>query len=200
MGRHSFPSGEHGRWMELDACTSSDALLMNIFCHPRVTRMGHLLVSASENSPPRFGFRARVPLSNGFSDRTEVDMRLNDVLVEAKLTESDFQKAAKHVLAGYRDFAEVFEAESLPQTESHYLSYQLLRNVMAAYALSCSFCVITDARRPDLIEAWYAVMRCVKPVQLRTRLRVLTWQELVRDVGQSLQTFLAHKYGIEAVM
>src|SRR5438270_1758091 len=33
QGRHFMPPAEHGRWRELDACTSSDALLMNIFCH-----------------------------------------------------------------------------------------------------------------------------------------------------------------------
>jgi hypothetical protein len=36
QGRRSLPSREEGRWMELDSCTSSDALLMNIFCHPSV--------------------------------------------------------------------------------------------------------------------------------------------------------------------
>jgi hypothetical protein len=27
----------------------------------------------------------------------------------------------------------------------------------------------TDARRPALIEAWYAVMKCIRPVELRVR-------------------------------
>jgi hypothetical protein len=44
---------------------------------------------------PEFGFRARVPLANGKFDRTEVDMRLGDLLIEAKLTESNFQRAPK---------------------------------------------------------------------------------------------------------
>jgi len=50
--------------------------------------------------------------------------------------------------------------------------------VLAAYAAGLSFCVIADARRQDLLEAWYAIMRCVHDADLRTRCKVLTWQEL----------------------
>ncbi len=193
----NIPQSDHGRWMELDTCTSSDALLMNVFCHPNAMRDAiPKLLGVEPGLQPRFGIRARVPLLNGHSDRTEVDMRLGDLLVEAKLTEGDFQKAEKRVLDAYRDFRDIFDTESLPQTEKHYLSYQLLRNVLAAHGQACSFCVLLDARRPDLIESWYGVMRCVIPVDLRTRLRDLTWQELATALPRSLQTFLAEKYGI----
>lgn len=198
QGKKSLPTTDRGRWMELDTCTSSDALLMNIFCHPRLCRSGAFgLLGLDSSALPRFGCKARVPLVNGRVDQTEIDMRLGDLLVEAKLTESDFQKATKTVMTRYRDFLVVFDDELLPQTEDSYLSYQLLRNVLAAYALQCSFCVLLDARRPDLLEAWYAVMRCVKPVELRTALRILTWQELARVLPSALQEFLAAKYGIE---
>ena len=194
----NIPQSDHGRWKELDTCTSSDALLMNVFCHPHAMRDAvPRLLGVEPGLPPRFGLRARVPLLNGNSDRTEVDMRIGDLLVEAKLTEGDFQKADKRVLETYRDFRDIFDTDPLPQTERHYLSYQLLRNVMAAHHLGCAFCVLLDARRPDLIEAWYAVMRCVRPVDLRTRLRILTWQELAAALPGSLQNFLTQKYGIE---
>ena len=184
--------------MELDSCNSSDALLMNIFCHPRVSRnaTAFALLGVEAGAMPYFGYRAKVPLTSGGFDRTEVDMQLGNLLIEAKLTETDFQRADKRVLAKYRDFLDVFDDERLPQTEGHYLSYQLLRNVLAAHALHCSFCVLLDARRPDLKEAWYRVMKCVKPIELRTALRVLTWQELARTLPQKLQAFLAVKYGI----
>ena len=160
--------------MELDSCTSSDALLMNVFCYPGVLRDGGIsaLLGAEEGVSPCFGFKARVPLADGKVDRTEVDLRLGNLLVEAKLTEGNFQSARKNVLATYRDFSAVFDRRHLPQTGEHYLSYQLLRNVLAAYALQCSFCVVVDARRPDLTAAWYAVMKCVKPIELRTKLRI----------------------------
>jgi hypothetical protein len=48
-------------------------------------------------------------------------------VIEAKLTESDFQSARKEVLQAYRDFSGVFERRQLPQTDDHHLSYQLLK-------------------------------------------------------------------------
>ena len=197
QAKRSLPTTERGRWMELDSCTSSDALLMNIFCHPQVWRGALQALGLSERTLPEFGYKARVPLLQGKFDRTEVDMRISGMLVEAKLTESDFQSADKRVLERYRDFREVFDLDALPQSQTHFLSYQLLRNVLAAHATQSSFCVIADARRPDLIDAWYAVMRCAQPVQLRTNLRVLTWQELCGSLPLPLQRFLAEKYGIE---
>jgi hypothetical protein len=199
-GRRTLPSSDHGRWRELDSCISSDALLMNIFCNPGVLRSKGIcaMLGLETRTVPRFGCRARVPLANGHQDRTEVDMQLGNLLVEAKLTETDFQRAEKRLATSYRDLNEVFEVDQLPQVESQYLSYQLIRNVLAAHAQQSSFCVLLDARRPDLIEEWYAVMRSVRSTELRTRLQVLTWQELALVLPKTLQTFLGIKYGIDA--
>ena len=199
LGKRSFPVTERGRWMELDTCTSSDALLMNIFCHPDALRNGRVLalLDTDSEATPIFGYKARIPLANGRFDRTEVDLRLGDLLIEAKLTESDFQSAEKKTLLGYRDFVEAFDRQKLPQISKRYASYQLIRNVLAAYALDCSFCVLVDARRVDLSEYWYAVMKCVKPIELRTRLRICTWQELARLAPPRLREFLRAKYGID---
>jgi hypothetical protein len=76
--------------------------------------------------------------------------------------------------------------------------YQLIRGVLAAYATGGSFCVFCDARRPDLIENWYPVMRAVRSCVLRCRLQLLTWQELAAVLPKSMQKFLAAKYGITA--
>lgn len=86
--------------------------------------------------------------------------------------------------------------ESLPRTGERYVSYQLIRNVLAAHAAGISFCVMADARRPDLLEAWHAIMRCVRHAELRTRCKVLTWQELSTVLPRRLQKFLEAKYGI----
>ena len=197
-GRKSLARNEHGIWRELDACTSSDALLMNVFCHPRVFKDGRMysMLNVNPGVKPELGFRARVPLANGRFDRTEVDMRLGELLIEAKLTESDFQRAPKKVVDAYRDFREVFRCEELPQTSNDYISYQLIRNVLAAHAASSTFYVLVDARRAELMEAWYAVMKCICAVELRLRCKVLTWQELARAVPGSLRRFLNEKYGI----
>jgi hypothetical protein len=66
---------------------------------------------------PIFGWKARVPLANGRSDRTEVDMRWGGLLVESKLTEGDFQTKSAAVVEAYRDFDVVFGRELLPRVE-----------------------------------------------------------------------------------
>jgi hypothetical protein len=82
------------------------------------------------------------------------------------------------------------------RTEPGYASYQLIRNVLAAYAQGCCFCVVHDERRPDLREAWFEVMAAVKSAEMRVRLKVLTWQELAAVLPEELQDFLDVKYGI----
>jgi hypothetical protein len=240
----SLPKLER-KWRELDSSMSSDALLMNVFCTPEVTEppavrrmLGVDVHDMPEGEMPAFGWKARVPLGNGRFDRTEVDMRWGGLLVEAKLTESDFQNCHSMLIEPYRDLDVVFERELLPRVQipigrskasaefpedysqeeiivpadewqpqtsemqrefiSGYSSYQLIRNVLAAYAQNASFCVIHDARRPDLREAWFEVMRAVKDAAMRVRLKVLTWQELAAVLPEDLQQFLGAKYGIVA--
>jgi len=118
----SLPRAERV-WRELDSSMSSDALLMNVFCHPK-TLKDHALQSllGIEGAPtPEFGFRARVSLLNGQADRTEVDMKLGTLLVESKLTEADFQKAKDAIVERYRDLPDAFEHAA----ESHGLLHLL---------------------------------------------------------------------------
>ena len=199
QARTSLPKCDRP-WRELDSCNSSDALLMNIFCYPGVAEDPRVvsLLGIEAGQLPEFGVKARVPLANGLADRTEVDMRLGDLLVEAKLTEADFQSKSIDTVYGYRDFKTVFHAKLLPKGGGRFLSYQLIRNVLAAQASGSSFCVLLDARRPDLRESWFAVMRAVRPVELRLRCKVLTWQELSEALPPALREFLDLKYGIAA--
>ncbi|HWA93793.1 MAG TPA: hypothetical protein VG844_04260 [Terracidiphilus sp.] len=244
----SLPNPEGGRkWRELDSSVSSDALLMNIFCTPKVNASAAVrsMLGVEGGSLPEFGWKAKVPLTNGRFDRTEVDMRWGGLLVEAKLTETDFQTRSAAIVEGYRDFAEVFDAELLPRIELRttrrrtavefaedftqeweeagdedvarafqaslvanaraaeafepgFAGYQLIRNVLAAHATGARFCVMLDERRPDLREQWFRVMAAVKSSVLRTRLTVLTWQELVPLLPEPLGEFLDRKYGIAA--
>lgn len=247
-GARSLPApAEPGRrWRELDSAMSSDALLMNIFCAPRVVESALVrnLLGVPQDQSPEFGWKAQVPLKNGRVDRTEVDMRWGGLLMEAKLTEADFQTCDAEKMEGYRDFELVFDASQLPQVDLRtarrrqptefaeeftqewepaegdgqmarefqaalverdwrerpvrrgYAGYQLIRNVLAAHATGASFCVVHDARRPDLREAWYGVMAAVRHAELRTQLKVLTWQELAVALPEPLQGFLGEKYGI----
>jgi hypothetical protein len=235
------------RWRELDSCMSSDVLLMNIFCVPGVIASPSIrrMMGVDAQSEPQFGWKARVPLKNGRVDRTEVDMRWGDLIVEAKLTESDFQCREAQIVEAYRDFDEVFDRDLLRrvqlrtrrrreavelaeeftqewepacenseevarafQTEIEaradaqqpwlpgYASYQLIRNVLAAYAGGLSFCVFHDERRPDLRESWFQVITAIKSADMRVRCKVLTWQEIVPHLPEPLRDFLDAKYGI----
>ena len=177
---------------------SSDALLMNIFCYPGVTKRRELslMLGTEVGDLPLFGFKPRIPLTSGYVERTEIDMKLGPVLFEAKLTESDFQTQKAAIVEGYSDLKEVFDCRKLARRGQEYVSYQLLRNVLAAYALNLSFCVLVDARCPDLREQWYSVMSCVHPMDLKTRCKVLTWQELSAALPSRLQRFLDVKYEI----
>ena len=96
---------------------SSDALLMNVFCTPGVAQSAAVrgALGVDGDSALVFGWKARVPLANGRFDRTEVDMRFDDLLVEAKLTESDFQTRAAGIVEAYRDFDAVFDRDLLPR-------------------------------------------------------------------------------------
>ena len=89
--------------------------------------------------------------------------------------------------------SDVFNCRNLPRSKDLYFSYQLIRNVLAAHALDLSFCVVLDARRPDLVESWYSVMRCVRNATLRTRCQVLTWQELSDGLSSEVRQFLKDK-------
>ena len=195
--KKALPPCDHG-WKELDSCNSSDALLMNVFCYPRLLESSEVraLMNLHEEATTQFGVKARVPLKNGRTDQTEVDMRLGDLLVEAKLTESGFQTKRAEILERYRDFAEVFDESLLSRSEKGIQSYQLIRNVLAAYATGLRFCVILDARRPDLLESWHFIQRAIRVHGLRERCLVLTWQELSAVLPRALQLFLAEKYGI----
>lgn len=106
-------------------------------------------------------------------------------------TTAEWQANSPSVLA-----AETFNASR--ETESGYAFYQLIRNVLAAYATQSSFCVLHDARRPDLRDAWFQVMAAVRNAEMRVRLKVLTWQELAAFLPDDLEHFLDVKYGIAA--
>lgn len=197
QGRRCLPAMD-GHWRELDSSLSSDALLMNIFCYPRVTRTKSLcgMLGIESGITPEFGFMPRVPLLSGNVERTEIDMKVGNLLFEAKLTEGDFQVERPELVERYRDFREIFEIRQLPRTTKKYVSYQLIRNVLAAHALDSNFCTLLDDRRPDLIEDWYAILRCIRSAVLRSRCKILNWQELAACLPARLQRFLGAKYGI----
>ena len=87
---------------------------------------------------------------------------------------------------------------TIPVRPTRIAGYQLIRNVLAAYAAEASFCVLCDSRRHDLIDLWCEVLSAVRSQTFATRLKLLTWQELAAALPRDLQHFLATKYGITA--
>lgn len=203
----SLDSADQANAKELDSCTSSDALLMNIFCHPSTVANPAVarLFGLKRLAVPCFGFQPKLPLANGNQESrsTEIDLYLEPdegpkVIVEAKLTEKDFTRCLKSRISGYKDFSDVFDSDKLPTAEDHYLHYQLLRNVLAAEHLGASFFLLCDRRRGDLIAAWDSVSSKIKTPELRARCGVVTWQAIAAVSDPDLCNFLSEKYGIVA--
>jgi hypothetical protein len=197
-GSRFLPRSADRKRRELDCANSSDALLMNIFCYPGITCRSAVcsLLGVEPGLRPAFGFRPGVPLKNGREDRTEIDLKLGKLLVEAKLTEGDFQTARCDLVHRYRDLESVFDAERLPMRNERYCSYQLIRGVLAAHAHGASFAVFCDQRRQDLIEDCFQVMSAINSADLRCRTSVVTWQELTTAMPAKVRNFLAEKYGL----
>jgi hypothetical protein len=187
------------RWRgELECANSSDALLMNVFCYPGVLRRPEVcaLLGIDRGLRPEFGVRAGLAMHRGEVDRTELDLRLGSLLVEAKLTESGFGTASRDRLLRYSDVDEVFDVEELPWNGTAVRGYQLIRGVLAARAAGGRFLLLCDARRPDLQEPWFRVLRAVRNCDLRSSMALLSWQELASALPLRLRSFLAEKYGI----
>ncbi len=189
---------------ELDCAASSDALLMNVFCFPGVLRRPAVLhlLGLAPGLTPSFGVRATLPVTGTLPDRTELDLVVGDLILESKLTETGFGHARAALVTRFRDLAEAFDPDDLPKVATgtatgSFAHYQLLRSVLAAHATGNRFALLADSRRADLHEAWFQVLRAVRSADLRSRLLLLTWQELARALPPAPQHFLSTKYGIQ---
>jgi len=189
-----------GERRELDSCNSSDALLMNIFCHPRAASPKSALrsyLAIESTSPFVFGYKPRIPLKNGGVDCTEVDLRAGDLLIEAKLTEGDFQVKRWELAERYRDFEEMFDPALLPRAGDKLGCYQLARGILAAFAdENRRYCLLCDDRRRDLLELWSQILGAIRRHDQRWRCVLVTWQELSQTLPRPLRAWLLRKYGI----
>jgi hypothetical protein len=183
---------------ELECANSSDALLRNIFCYPGIAHRVALcsLLGIVPGLPPTFGVRSAIPLMNGAKDRSEMDLQLGTLFIEAKLTEGDFQTGRFDLVRRYRDLETVFDVDRLPASKDRFRSCQLIRGALAAHAHSASFAVLCDQRRQDLMEAFFEVISAIASVELRCRMSVVTWQELSGTLPPKIRLFLEEKYGI----
>jgi hypothetical protein len=186
-----------GYGLEMRSSNSSDALLMSVFCHPQIGRWkgvrSLLGVSAIE---PTFGFNASVALDTGHGDDTEIDMVVEDVFFEAKLTESDFTRKGVSVVKRYSSLATHFHSDCLVRREDQIDNYQLIRNLLAAVQHGKRHILICDARRPDLVRRYMETVTCLRDVTARRKCRFVSWQEIKDACGRELKDFLEEKYGL----
>jgi len=195
---HRVPRAHDRRRAELDCAASSDALLMNVFCYPGMTRRSAVctLLGIEHGHRPDFGVRALLPMARGEVDRTEIDMKLGDLLVEAKLTEGGFGAVARERALRYQGITELIDLDGLPSSGKGIAGWQLIRGVLSAFHHNSRFIVLCDARRGDLHEAWFRTLTAVRGSDLRSRLGLVTWQEVASVVPRTVAGFLATKYGI----
>lgn len=196
--RNTLPAERQPTAKELDSSNSSDALLMNIFCFPGIMPPE---IAGLFNQPslplPEFGINPRLPKRDDDEERTELDMRLGgNVIVEAKLTERDFTTKPIDSVNQYSDLTTVFDTRGLPMVDENYESYQLIRNVLDAYACKSSFYLLCDETRLDLLEAFETVKAAIILPKLRSQCNVLTWQQIAKISPPALKMFLEEKYGI----
>ena len=195
--RQALPLQYQSNACETDSSNSSDALLMNVVCAPGAsTVLANILGASPIDAVPELGWKARVKLESGKDDETEVDMKLGDVLIEAKLTEATFTECPKIHVCKYAALTSVFDVDLLPGTASSFYGYQLIRNVLAAVQHDLKFCVLLDSRRPDLLSEWWAVHTAIINGDLRRRCSVHFWQEIAAALAKPHREFLDLKYGL----
>ena len=186
---------------ELQSSNSSDALAMNIFGHPLITKWKGIrdLLKVDHKAPLDISFGVHPGVKwMGKEDSTEVDIVINNIFCECKLTEGDFTHKNKEHVERYDLFAEVFHSDMLIQDDKYYYNYQLIRNILAAAENNYRFILFCDTRRPDLAKSFYQTIRCIKDnyLSLRMNCEIIYWQEIPLYAGKDLTEFLKDKYGI----
>jgi len=179
---------------ELQSSNSSDALLMNIFCYPKILEWEGIrgLLDLKVGDEIEFGWDPKIDhQSRGHN--TEVDMKIGDKIFEAKLTESDFKTTKPNKLAKYKDLNKIIDLSKL-RIGNDISNYQLIRNIYAAYKHKYTFYLLLDESRTDLIRAFYQTKNAILNQGLRNKIRFITWQELIGFCGKELIVFIEQKY------
>jgi len=195
---HSYFNGS--KIKELQSSTSSDALLMNIFCHPKILKWkgvyNLLSINEVEDKKIEFGFDPKLEKKN--ERKTEIDMKIQNTIFEAKLTEYNFTtKNESELLKKYLYIEDYFNLKVLLKSNETVMNYQLLRNFLAAIKNKSNFVLLVDSRRPDLIREFFHTYSSLKlQYQDTKKFRFITWQDIYRVIGKELQLFLKQKYGI----
>jgi hypothetical protein len=123
-------------------------------------------------------------------------MVVDDLFVEAKLTEKDFTQKEAAAVRKYEGLQLRFHDEHLPRVGQLYDNYQIIRNLLAAIQHGKRHALFCDERRPDLVRRYMETVSCLRDVSARARCRVIFWQEIAAVCARDLQRFLSEKYGM----
>jgi hypothetical protein len=182
---------------EMQSSNSSDAILMSIFCHPKIgSWKGVRELLGVTSVQPVFGEKPRVNKTGTAGDETEIDLALDGVFVEAKLTESGFTQKEVAVVEAYTDLGRHFETDLLRRSGDCFENYQVIRNLLAAIQRENRHLLVCDERRPDLVRAYFETVLCLRDAKQRSRCGVVFWQEIARVCGRDLAEYLSRRYGI----
>ncbi len=179
---------------ELQSSNSSDALLMNIFCYPKILEWKGVrdLLGVNENDNIEFGWDPKID-NNSRGQNTEIDMKIGDKIFEAKLTESSFTKVDKNKLKKYKDLSNIIDLTDLEEGDM-VTNYQLIRNILAVYKHGFTFYLLVDESRTDLIREFYRTKAAILDSRFKSKVKLLTWQELIEVCGKELKAFINRKY------
>lgn len=180
---------------EMQSSNSSDALLMNIFCHPKFNTWKGVndFLNIHPEEQKIFGWNPIFDNENS-EHRTEIDLKIGNHIFESKLTESTFTTKSVSIVENYKDFSTVFDSTLLEKSNNEYKHYQLLRNILTAYKYDFYFSILIDSTRIDLIKELLNVVIAVKDSTLRKRINFFTWQEIVDSCGKDIKDYISKKY------
>jgi hypothetical protein len=181
--------------LEMQSSNSSDALLMNIFCYPKINQWKGLkqLLDVEDFNDINFGWN---PFFENEDPRfpTEIDMKIGKHIFEAKLTENNFTQKNKKIVENYKDLTRVFDIKKIVKMNEKYENYQLIRNIITAYKYNFSFTLIIDESRTDLIRYFLSIIKAIKNYELQDKINFITWQEIADVCGKDLKNYLERKY------
>jgi hypothetical protein len=181
---------------EMQSSNSSDALLMNIFCFPKIFNWKGVqqILQISQPVSIEFGWNPNC-FENEKGSKTEIDLKINDTIFEAKLTEQNFQPKDEENVVKYTDLTNVFHTDLLPYKKDKYATYQLIRNILTlTYYEKLNFVLLVDSSRIDIIRDLYDTVNAIKCPYLRKRIRFISWQELIDVCGDELKNYITKKY------
>ncbi len=170
-------------------------LLMNIFCCPDVWNSDGIdALIGCRCHHPAFFLTCPLLINDGRLDPTSIDIVFEDVFCQAVSPNERFVGQQVSVVNKYRCLEELFDVESLPSHNGIYENFRTIRNLLSAYQYGKRHVLLCDDRRSDLVEAYFATVAAIKNEELRSRCRIVFWQDLLHFVDADLSDFVSRRF------